>query len=545
MALGGYAYGGVAWGSQVAFLPATVIQGLDVVITIQGVEYTGKLLLNTLSIRDEINNRNACSLSIIDEDQLIHFQVGQVVRVTYRGALIFAGTIDDISEETAGLFSTATQHNLTCIDFNQYCDRHVIAQKYAVADQLLKDIVNKIVTIDSGDANERISNEGVTYDFANTQPGPALSIIVFNYQTVAECFDDLSELVGYFWNVDYNKKLIFVDRSTFIAPQPLDENRWQQFRNVRVTRGRQDYRNVQFLRGGDDETIIDNEIEQFKGDGKNESFVLKFRVARTPTIAVDTGGGFVAKTVGIKDVDTGKDWYYEVGEDKITQDKDGTTLTSTHTLQVTYTGLFKIIMQGRSENEISGRKNVEGGTGIYVNVELDEKINDAGLATEKINALLRRLGRIANVVEFETDVDGFQSGQLLSVNLPEHSLTGQYLIESVNFDMVDDSFFRYRIRAIDGESQGSWVDFFKRLSTKGRPFVIRENEKLSLLRQMADVITLSDSMSTVQPLQTWTNDYSSIYILGLSKIGARKTIFGTATESTYFGPLVGNPTNFT
>jgi hypothetical protein len=524
-------------------------------VFIGGIEYTSKLNLTSLKIKDRLGARNTAEFRLIDTSRQIRFRVGEQVEITYDGAKIFAGNVDGVSEQIP--FSSQVLFvDVRCVDFNALADRHIVANKFQDPNQTLYSVWQAINIIYSGNPGERLVDEGVGGPPPPVQVGPKLGTLVFNYVTVKEAFDDLAELTGFYWNIDYDKVLNFVDRQTFQAPYRLDEQFFQGFEGVRVSRKRDTYRNVQLIRAGKDQTDPGIMINKFKGDGEHSSFDLDLEVCVPkvnglnvpPKVEVQLGAGaFVEKTVGVRQKDTGKDWYYEVEDTAITQDSGGTRLTTSDTLRVTYTGYFPIISEGRSDQQIQERRAIEGGTGVDVDVETDQKIDDADLAEEKVVALLRKYARIPNMVDFYTFTHGFKAGQLLSVRLPEHSIEGEFLIDEVTlkFKALRDSgeeIYQYNVSTVEGEFLGGWVDFFRRQSTKGRPFVIRENEKLLLLRQAIDTIGLADFVSFVQPLGSFKLDLSSNLICGGPWAGgARQTSVTDLTPAYYYGARCGTP----
>lgn len=448
---------------------------MAIVLTIGGVDKTSLLRVDSLQLTDTLNARDTCSFNLLDKTGTYRPVVGQESIIT-DGARVFAGTIDE-PDETAIPGSSALEFQCSCVDYNQIPDRHLVARVYE--NQTLGAIVRDIVTQD-------LAGEVITV--IKVQDGPTITKAVFNYRTATEAFNDLAELTGYAWNIDYYKDLAFFARETNLAPFSLTDTS-KNFRNMSVKPTRGQYRNKQYIRAGQD--ITDPRTDSFKGNGKDKSYVLNFAVAKVPTVKVNG----VDKTKGIRGLETGKDFYWSKGEKEITQDDAGTPLASTDTLDVTYQGLFPIILVSQSDSEISSRQAVEGGTGIYEAIEDDQSIDSQSLATQKADGLLRRFGRIPRIIEFETDTVGLAAGQLITINVTRHNLNAQFLIDSVAAWDVEGKFLRYRVRALDGESLGSWVDFFKKLAEAGRKFVIRENEVLVLLRRSTDTVILTDTFT--------------------------------------------------
>ena len=390
---------------------------------------------------------------------------------------IFAGSISRISESqhvgTSGLW-----YEIECADYNELCDRHFVARAYD--NQTLGQIVTDIVTQDL--AGEGISTAGV-------ETGPTITRAVFNYSTVTAAFNDLSDLTGLSWYIDYNKTLYFRSRNSNLAPFGLTATS-KNWRNLRVERTREQYRNRQYLRAGQD--LTSTRTENFAGDGKRRTFTLSYPVGKVPTITVNG----VAKTVGIRTVDSGKDFYWNKGSPDIVQDDAGTLLTSTDTLAVTYQGLFPIIVASENAAEISARAALMGGTGVYESVDEAAEIDSNSLAIDYANGLLRRFGVIPTVVTFETDTAGLAAGQLININIPVHGLSGDFLIESVETNDINARLLRYQVKALSGERLGGWDEFFRKLSDTGGSLVLRENEVLLMLRTFGESMVLSDAMTT-------------------------------------------------
>ena len=449
---------------------------MSTTLTIGGVDKTEIFEFPSLGISDNLNHRNDCSFVLSDQTGAYRPSVGQEVIITKDGTRIFAGSIDEWEEED--LPGQVVEGIIPCVDYNQIADRHLVARVYE--NQTLGAIVADIVTQD-------LAGEGITT--TNVQSGPTISKAAFNYRTVAEAFNDLSQLTGYDWYIDYYKDLHFFSRETNTAPFSITDISYN-YRNMKVRYTREQYRNRQYIRAGYD--ITDSRTEEFKGDGKTKTFPLSFAVAKVPS-AVTVNA--VAKTIGIKGIDTGKDWYWNKGEREITQDDAAAALISTDTLAVTYQGLFPIILVSQDDTEISSRASTEGGTGIYEDVEEDANIDSRDLATSKADALLRRFGRIPRIITFETDTGGLRAGQLINITNARRNLSDNFLIESVTaraeqLDLV------YSVKALDGEALGGWVEFFQKLAQSTRKFVIRENEVLGLLRRFSDAIVLVDTLTT-------------------------------------------------
>lgn len=447
------------------------------VTTIGGIDRSAAIKASSYDIREGLGERATCRFVLEDTtpDQSFRPAAGAEVVVSRGVTRVFAGTIDSVDEEAVG--PNLLRYHVACVDYSQLLDRHLVAAAYEnqTADAIVRDIIGTWC-----------AGEGLTT--ANVAAGPAISKAAFNYRTASEALTELAETVGYSWYVDYQKDVRFFPRETNIAPISIDEAS-TNYRNMRVQRTREQYRNRQYLRAGYAKTT--DQTERFGGDGNQRTFVLAYPVAEAPTVEVND----VAQTVGIRGLDTGKSWYWNKGSNEVSQDLSEAALTASDVLKVTYKGLYPIIVQADSASEQSARATAEGGTGVYERVdEID--IDDADAARARALGLLDRYGRIPKIVRFSTTEDGLRAGQLISIVRSRHDLSGQFLIDEVTMRYLGSkSSYEYQVRCLDGSSVGGWADFFRRLAAAGRKFVIRDNEVVVRVLQVPDPITCSDTVT--------------------------------------------------
>lgn len=449
--------------------------------TIAGHDVLQYVRLPSIEITDELNARNTCRFQLHDRSGQYRPAEGQPVSISWDLTVIFAGTIDHLVERILP-GTPALSLDVDCVDFNQLCDRHIVTAEYL--NQTLKAVVQGLLA-------NNLAGEGLTLDAA-METGPTLDHIVFPDVTVTQALNSVSELTGYAWYIDYAKVLHVFSREFFAAPFPLDD--LALWRNLTVSRARDQYRNQQYVIGGQD--IANAQAEQFHGDSKQTSFVVALPIALVPTVEEDRGAGFIMKTVGIRSVESGKDWYWNQGETSVSQDDAGTKLSSTDTLRVTYQGFFDIKVQGRDQGAIDERAAVEGGTGLYEAVEKAEEITRSVLAIEKSDGLLRRFARIATTIDYETFAPGLRAGQLQPVNLLRHRLVGTYLIVKVELSEVSATVLRYRVSAVNGEAVGGWVEFFRKLVEAGRKTELNANQVIMYLRNFQEGLQSAETFSS-------------------------------------------------
>ena len=321
-------------------------------------------------------------------------------------------------------------------------------------------------------------------DTSNVADGPEIEKAVFNYLPSSRVFDELTELTGYVWYIDYNKNLYFIDSTMNAAPFGLTTT-GGQWRDLAISSNREMYRNIQYIRAGVAET---EERTDTVTTTSADQMLMEFPFPVGTASAITEGG--TPKTLGVKGISEGKDYYWTYNSAFV---EAAVAPGNGVEIALTYNGLFPILLNERDEAEVLARRMVEGGTGAYSAIYDDPQINVRGMAVAKALALLRRYGEIPQVVTFQTDGAGLRPGQLLSINIPGYDLSGNYLIESVNINDYGGVMNRYDISAVSGEPLGDWLDWFNRLSRQGQKFLLYDEDIVNILEYLSEGLTFADS----------------------------------------------------
>ena len=459
---------------------------MAVTIEIDGVARQASILKRTLRVRRTLGARGVASFTAFARrGNSWAPEVGDPVLITdENGGVVFGGMIDEFAEEYAvNGTQERLQFDVTCVSHEAIADRFLYAG--SATSTALGSVVNSIVA-------EKLSGESI--NTANVATGPTLTRVNFPWITVSQAFDELADLANYHWwmtpsSVAGTKCLYFKPRAAVDAPWVIDTSASSpNCYRIRPGRHRETYRNVQLVRGGTD--LTDPRVEEWKGDGETRAFLTEFPVGTVPTSVAVNGTG---KTIGIGQVETGKQFYWNKGANEIRQDSGETVLGTGDTLLVRYEGQYPILTLAQNDGEIASRVTAEGGSGRYESLQDDPTLDDAEAATEKARALLQRHGTIPQRIKVWTYRAGLDVGQLLAITAPEHGLASQYLVHDVDVRWRLKDRLTYEAEVLSGDGVGGWIQFYRKLLERQAHFVIRENEIVLLLRAAADEVHCGDS----------------------------------------------------
>ena len=439
---------------------------------------------SSLSISERLAERSTASLAVWDLNGTLP-AIAEGMPITVKdpeARTVFDGYVAVPASTRPNPGDTPIRWQLDCVDFHYLADRRLVADAWASS--FLGDIVDDIIT-------NVLAAEGITAGTIAT--GPLLAEVVMAYVSAARALDRLTTASGYTWMIDHDKKL-HVMLPTGTPTGTIDAGDVKHTPDLK--RSSPDYRNRQFVRGA--QGFTDPQVEEFGGDGKATTFTVGYSIGQVPTVKVNT----VAKTVGIRGVDTGKDWYWNKGDPKLTQDTGGTKLISTDTMEVTYVGLFALVVISSDPSEQTRRAAVEGsGTGqVEATVNVTE-VYGTDAALQVATGLLGTYSQEGRTLSIVTDDPTYHAGQYVTVNLPELGEDGEpYLVTAVQTRDLSRSEWDYTVTAIQGADAGSWQARLARgLESKDLELSIRENisesETLLVLHQIAESWTWNESVT--------------------------------------------------
>jgi hypothetical protein len=452
-------------------------------------------LEGSISIETCIEARSTASFIVIDLDGTLEFEEGYPVALySPEDVKLFGGVVDSLEvyrlSPSGGCF-----HAIQCADEHYRADKRRAAESYVekTAGFIVNDLWEKY-----------LRPEDVT--IGEIQTGPIIKEMVINYARVSDALDALAEKAGFIWQIDQDKALHFIDRAT--NHSPWDFTSLYAIDTPKLKNGNPQYRNRQFVVGQD---ITDTQTETFTGDGELRSFACGYPIAEVPAITIN----LVAATIGIKGLDTDKDFYWSKGDAIVTSD---IAPGAGSQIVIAYKGIYPVVVLSSDMGAILGKQAVErGGTGWVEDIADDPGTTSIDAAWELAASRLQKYCRDSRRFTYRTNEPGLFPGQLQHITYPLLFLDQDMLIEAVSI-LEDGDLLAYDVTAIEGPEMGSWSLLFKRLADQAKTIMDRINVGLG------DTVII---MSSVQEDMGWAEAHSeTVYAC---PVCGNSTLCGNAT----------------
>jgi hypothetical protein len=494
---------GQAWwylsGEYVPFSGGYPVE-IDNVISvfINGILVNDKIDLKSFSITDSLNEKvNTCKFNYRNDGDLnndLEFGMSIVV-FDYNLEKIFAGQILDFDKQEEGDTTGYIEYSVSCSGWEKKLQTKKVAENYQ--NQTCKEIIVDIFI-------RYLPEFGTSF---YVQDGIGITTISFNYVGIDECLKKLADIAEFEWYVDYEKEIHFFTKQTNIAPVLIEKG--GKFSNFSISIDGSQIKNSIILRGG---YYLEEYLEDIQvADGERTNFLTAYSPFSPVKVYVDSGAGFVEKTVGTKNLaTTGYDFVVSFSEKNI-ENLDAVKLNAGDIIKITYKRQVPVIAYGEDTVSIERMKALQGGDGKFEDTIVDTTIEDLDLANQRIQAELISYANTLISGSLKTDISGFKSGQILTINLPSFALNyEQVLIQSVQTrpktnKQADDSFFiGYTINF--ATSVKGLQEFLLDLYKKGKEIAINENEVVNTFFQKSTDKILFEN-DTIEQTQHATGIY--------------------------------------
>ena len=397
---------------------------------------------------------------------------GQEVIISQGKERMFGGIIATVERKPIGPNDDMFQIRVQ--DFSKLFEKRLVTRVFNTptkAGDIIKTILNDFVS------DVRIGQDLI-------QDGPTIDFISFNFTTALNAIKQIAKETGFDWFIDGFKRLNYFNPTTSAAPFNIVPGELR-YRQLRIRPDSSQLRNRIVVKGGTQPS--DPFSEEYLGDTKRTTFPVSHPPTEVPVVKVNG----VPKTVGEKNTDEGtKDFSFDPN-DLIIENDQAAILTTSDTLTLEYSFKVPILVQVEDSVSIAAVAAVEGSDGIYEHVISDDTLGTLESAKDRGRAELRRFSNALFTGSFETHIDGFRSGQQLSLNFPEKSIALTLLIIKVVFKSIGCGRGFYRVQF--GSFSHDFQDFLLELFNRGRKIAVREGEVLDDLVSMLEEATITDA----------------------------------------------------
>ncbi len=424
----------------------------------------------------------------------------------YDGAeKIFAGKILKVSEvvESGG---GGVVYKVDCVDHTYEFDKRLVSRTYE--NKTIKEIIDDIVT-----------SYAATFTTNNVASNFPIDKIVFNQVAPSACLKKLADILRFDWYIDADKDIHFFDKFTNAAPFDLtdDSGNFVYETLQRSLDGSQVVNRVK-VRGGEYNGVAYTDIITVKGND-SKSFKLPYKFANL-AIRLDTGGGWVAKNVGIDFIDD-----FGASVDVLHNYQDQTIRFASALAdgnKIEFTGNPKVRVLAIAEDPAS--------IALYGRVEKllrDDSIKDNAVARRRASAELYAYANTIIDAKFKTYTAGLRSGMVMNVSSIRRSSDDDLLIKTIVFSMVDPLSFGYNVSLISTKRY-DLIDLLQKI-LEPAPMDSDESETSEEIFTDTQEIRITEEIEFVTPVEA-DEDITITENIELNPLGA-------GVEPTWvFGP---------
>jgi hypothetical protein len=411
---------------------------------IAGINRTEYIGTPSVKILDPLTGTGTCQFLIKDPDSSFRPACGSEV-VIYRNAVrIFGGHLQTTRERYEQ--ETCIFIACTCQDYNAVLERRIVGQHYTLFQGgLISITVFQMMS-------KWLVGEGFTLANGN-DPGTILGEQTFNYVTIADAWRQMCNKVGWDYKVDYYKTVWLFPAGTGRGAAPInitDANK-VNWGGMEVSDTIAGYANVVYTKNSQNvgATWTDT-LVAFDGQTMFETSNILF------TAPVVTVNGVDQTVVESASISSGAyDFYYIYSGIGIFR-ASGSPLSDGDVVTVTFPSVLSYVDKEEDAGEIAARAAVDGGSGRYEIVDEVKDLPDVEALTLNSTGVLARRGQMTKTVQFNTLVDGFYSGQVLTIDTTRPLVpSATYTITKVSSDvqkMRGDDLWKYTVEAVDAST---------------------------------------------------------------------------------------------
>jgi hypothetical protein len=383
----------------------------------------------------------------------IHLNMtGSLITASFDGAIVLTATDTALSAAGSVGLATATNGSSSAATFYNLI---VQALGQSVVGQFLYTRVRMTSTDPTASpqiGDLTLSVRGPSIVDGSLIPSTAYSMYLGNSMTSGGGLDDLAKKSGTIWDIsdDDDAELTFTDMLSTPAPWIITGDDMLDGAGVTLDRSADDYRNVQYITGLSD-SFTRPEIKL--GDGFVQTWSVSYPIQSINTLSVNG----VDATFGIQDVDTGRDFYYKIGDLTFSQDPTAQPLDDSQQITISYEALVtNVSVELHDDDQILEVAATDGTNGIIAMAEDGGGLSRlAGLQIAA--ARLDQYALIAHTLTFTTNRDGLEPAQLAPVFFSQFGISDKpFLLTEVDISVDATQAVEYAVTATDGNDVTTW-----------------------------------------------------------------------------------------
>lgn len=406
------------------------------------VDVTAWVKAGTLEIEKELNSRGTLSLELHDSPgSPVALAPTESMRIRVKDDTYthFGGTVDTAVKNYADNDTSCIDYAVAALDYSRLLSRFPVNNVYT--DRYAGDIVKAIISKIPG---------AEAIDVTNVEQGPKIAKATFPNLTVQEAIDEIARVAMFKWYVDADKKVYFFEprAGALAATWNIDTAAINAGRFVegapKVTRETAQYRNLQEVIGGT--TVDDNysyyptrtqsgiagtyepgktafaDIVRKWSIGKPVNLVARVIICDSPTYNEDSA----AIPLKVASQPGAGAFYYKQGEPYLYLSEEWTDYAGVEQSIEQYAprkGQYMWIKY-KSQTSVSSRiekteewcnseglavedtiydmAQIEGGSGIYKAVEINDNLKTVKECYERARALMIQFGKVPTIVNYSS-----------------------------------------------------------------------------------------------------------------------------------------------
>jgi len=367
-----------------------------------------------------------------------------------------------------------------------------------------------------------------------------------NYIKPSELMEDISKRQSMYWFIDMERDVHLF--ATEGEPAPFGINTTtEDWGDLEIERDLETLRNRVTVRGSD--SISESLYEQIEvADGEQTSFRLDYKPSDL-TVYVDTGSGYVEKTVGVENLHDEADYEFMMNfQEKFVRNSTHATLDADDKIKFTYFPYIPIRVQLVDIVSVANMKAITGGDGIYdAPLIQDERLRTYTEARQRAQVELDLYSNAVVTCTFQTNKEGLHAGQIIPIADPDRNVNAEFVIQRISARTIGgehDDIWSYDVTA--ASSMFGLIEFFQLLMKRSAKIPSDVGEGVELVFNIDDVLALADSYTATEKseefntgdLQNWQFEFGDLDAAVVTADGQ----IGTGLRPSWYGSFDGTET---